>query len=455
MKKLISSYAFDLSPRVPLQLGRESIANSTTAVTELVKNSYDADASKVSIKTFKLDKPISVMVIEDDGNGMDPETLISSWLKIGTDNKVYDKKSLNGRVLTGAKGLGRLGIDRLCRRLILQTKTTKSDHLLQLDIDWKKYEVRDKSFFDIKHNVFTVDYPSEDKYGQILPRGHGTRMILLGLKDDWAGYLYKDLAKELRLLVSPFFANDEFKIEMATDFDESQNLNSSEILDYSRWSAEASVNEDGSISAEYRYKNELVDSFTLPWNEWINNRNNIPSCGPLDVKLYYIPRESVSDIDLKIKQIRSFLDANQGVRIYRDNFRVRPYGEPSGKGDWLDLGLRKVRNPEGMRQGNWKVGPNQIVGAVFINRDKNSTLNDQANREGIVENESFYDLRTFILKVIEKFESLAVLQSRKESAPEKKIVIEELKEKNNKTNDVILEIQKRLNINIKNKNTKK
>ncbi|HBQ8034124.1 TPA: hypothetical protein L8S78_005106, partial [Klebsiella pneumoniae] len=134
-------------------------------------------------------------------------------------------------------------------------------------------------------------------------------------------------------------------------------------------------------------------------------------------------------IDLKIKQIRSFLDANQGVRIYRDNFRVRPYGEPSGKGDWLDLGLRKVRNPEGMRQGNWKVGPNQIVGAVFINRDKNSTLNDQANREGIVENESFYDLRTFILKVIEKFESLAVLQSRKESAPEKKIVIEELKEK--------------------------
>ncbi|HBT4784678.1 TPA: hypothetical protein MB326_005236, partial [Klebsiella pneumoniae] len=267
---------------------------------------------------------------------------------------------------------------------------------------WKKYEVRDKSFFDIKHNVFTVDYPSEDKYGQILPRGHGTRMILLGLKDDWAGYLYKDLAKELRLLVSPFFANDEFKIEMATDFDESQNLNSSEILDYSRWSAEASVNEDGSISAEYRYKNELVDSFTLPWNEWINNRNNIPSCGPLDVKLYYIPRESVSDIDLKIKQIRSFLDANQGVRIYRDNFRVRPYGEPSGKGDWLDLGLRKVRNPEGMRQGNWKVGPNQIVGAVFINRDKNSTLNDQANREGIVENESFYDLRTFILKVIEK-----------------------------------------------------
>ncbi|MGQ6592134.1 ATP-binding protein [Serratia sp. IR-2025] len=455
MKKLLNSYAFDLSPRVPLQLGRESIANSTTAISELVKNSYDADAKKVNIRLFKLDKPISVMVIEDNGNGMDPDTLISSWLKIGTDNKLYNKTSANGRILTGAKGLGRLGIDRLCRKLILQTKTSSSDQILQLDIDWKKYEARDKSFFDIKHNVFSVGYPSRDKYGQILKDGYGTRMILLGLKDDWTGYLYNDLAKELRLLVSPFFANDEFKIEMATDLNEMETLNSSEILDYSRWSVEASILDDGSVSANYKYKNELIDSYNVPWNELIKSRHDFPACGPLDVKIYYIPRESVSDLDLKVKQIRSFLDANQGVRIYRDNFRVRPYGEPSGKGDWLDLGLRKVRNPEGMKQGNWKVGPNQIVGAVFINRDKNFTLNDQANREGIVENDAFYDLRTFILKIIEKFETHAVLQARKETSPESKILIEELKEKNNKTNDVLLELQKKLNINIKNKNPKK
>ncbi|MGQ6278058.1 sensor histidine kinase [Serratia sp. IR-2025] len=455
MKKLLNSYAFDLSPRVPLLLGRESIANSTTAISELVKNSYDADAKKDNIRLFKLDKPISVMVIEDNGNGMDPDTLISSWLKIGTDNKLYNKTSANGRILTGAKGLGRLGIDRLCRKLILQTKTSSSDQILQLDIDWKKYEARDKSFFDIKHNVFSVGYPSRDKYGQILKDGYGTRMILLGLKDDWTGYLYNDLAKELRLLVSPFFANDEFKIEMATDLNEMETLNSSEILDYSRWSVEASILDDGSVSANYKYKNELIDSYNVPWNELIKSRHDFPACGPLDVKIYYIPRESVSDLDLKVKQIRSFLDANQGVRIYRDNFRVRPYGEPSGKGDWLDLGLRKVRNPEGMKQGNWKVGPNQIVGAVFINRDKNVTLNDQANREGIVENDAFYDLRTFILKIIEKFETHAVLQARKETSPESKILIEELKEKNNKTNDVLLELQKKLNINIKNKNPKK
>ncbi|MBX9331588.1 ATP-binding protein, partial [Serratia marcescens] len=180
---------------------------------------------------------------------------ISSWLKIGTDNKLYNKTSANGRILTGAKGLGRLGIDRLCRKLILQTKTSSSDQILQLDIDWKKYEARDKSFFDIKHNVFSVGYPSRDKYGQILKDGYGTRMILLGLKDDWTGYLYNDLAKELRLLVSPFFANDEFKIEMATDLNEMETLNSSEILDYSRWSVEASILDDGSVSANYKYKN--------------------------------------------------------------------------------------------------------------------------------------------------------------------------------------------------------
>ncbi|MGG2076285.1 hypothetical protein [Lelliottia nimipressuralis] len=78
-----------------------------------------------------------------------------------------------------------------------------------------------------------------------------------------------------------------------------------------------------------------------------------------------------------------------------------------------------------------KVGPNQIVGAVFINRDKNYSLNDQANREGIVENESFYDMRSFVIKIIEHFESLAVAQAQSESAPKPIAVLEDIKNRNN------------------------
>ncbi|MEG5565800.1 sensor histidine kinase [Enterobacter ludwigii] len=455
MKKLIDSYAFDLSPRVPLQLGRESIASSSTAITELVKNSYDADSKSVEIRFFKLNCPLSVLVIEDDGNGMTPEMLINSWLKIGTENKVKNTVSAKGRVLTGAKGLGRLGIDRLCRKMILQTKSVESDSVLQLEIDWKKYESSDQSFFDIKHKLYSIPFPHSDKYGECLKKGHGTRILLLGLKDDWNGYLASDLRRDLRLLVSPFFANDEFQIKIADDGDESKALNSSEILDYSRWSITSSINDDLSISAEFRHNGNVVDTINSTWEKYVLNRGAKPHCGPLEFKLYFIPRESVADIDLKVKHIRSFMDANQGVRIYRDNFRVRPYGEPSGKGDWLDLGMRRIKNPEGMKQGNWKVGPNQIVGAVFINRDKNHSLNDQANREGIVENESFYDMRSFVIKVIEHFESLAIVQAQSESVPKPIAVLEDIKNRNNKTNSTILELQKKLNETIKKKDPKK
>ncbi|MEH9390521.1 sensor histidine kinase [Klebsiella pneumoniae] len=454
MKKLLNSYAFDLSPRVPLQLGRESIASSSTAITELVKNSYDADSNLVEISFHKLDKPVPVLIIEDNGNGMSPEMLISSWLKIGTENKVRNSISDKGRILTGAKGLGRLGIDRLCRRMILQTKTKNSDTILQLDIDWKKYEDSGKSFFDIKHNLYSLPFPYSDKYGTALKNGQGTRIILVGLKDDWTGYLSKDLKRDLRLLVSPFFAKDEFQIKIADDSEESTRLDSSEILDYARWSVSSSINDDDSISCTYKYNNEEVKTINESWANFITNRFSKPTCGSLEFKLYFIPRESVNDMDLNVKHIRSFMDANQGVRIYRDNFRVRPYGEPSGKGDWLDLGMRRIKNPEGMRQGNWKVGPNQIVGAVFINRDNNKTLNDQANREGIVENDAYFDMRSFVLRVIEHFELLAVTKAQSEIEPRPTVAINNLKESNSKTNDAIIALKKQLNESIKNKKTK-
>ena len=98
--------------------------------------------------------------------------------------------------------------------------------------------------------------------------------------------------------------------------------------------------------------------------------------------------------------------ANQGIRIYRDSFRVMPYGRPTGEGDWLYLGMRRTRSPGSVRStmGGWKVGYNQIVGAVFIEREKNKALIDQTNREGIVEGPAFSDLRRFVLHAIEFFE---------------------------------------------------
>ena len=106
-------------------------------------------------------------------------------------------------------------------------------------------------------------------------------------------------------------------------------------------------------------------------------------------------------------QIDSFLEANQGIRIYRDGFRVKPYGEPDGSGDWLKLSYRRQQHPQGVVQkplGGWKVGYNQVVGAVFIGRDLNQALIDQTNREGIVEEDAFADLVRFAEDAVVFFE---------------------------------------------------
>lgn len=98
-----------------------------------------------------------------------------------------------------------------------------------------------------------------------------------------------------------------------------------------------------------------------------------------------------------LKDIRSDLDRAAGINIYRDGFRVLPYGEP--RNDWLQLDSRRVQNPT-MRLSN-----NQIVGYVLISADDNPLLRDQSNREGLIEGPAFDDLRQLVRTVLTQLET--------------------------------------------------
>jgi hypothetical protein len=80
------------------------------------------------------------------------------------------------------------------------------------------------------------------------------------------------------------------------------------------------------------------------------------------------------------------------VSVYRDGFRVLPYGQEGN--DWLSLDSRRVNNPT-MRLSN-----NQVVGYVLISRDANPQLRDQTNREGLISNQALVDLRDELRKII-------------------------------------------------------
>lgn len=415
-RTLIGQKPFEFSARVTLQLGRESISNSTVAISELIKNAYDADATDIKADFYIREYSTSTLVISDNGEGMSPDELINYWLTVGTNNKNTSPTSIHGRIHTGAKGLGRLGIDRLCKRLILYTKKKGDNFATQINVDWSKYEKTTKKLSEITHNIYQVDLPIIDKYGIAFENidESGTRMLLVGLKDTWSDQYLTMLENELRLLVSPFYAKNEFNIKISKTFRNqktSKDISSDIIFNAAPWKVVGRVDEHGNVTASYFNKKQqspIIDG-PLKWNSWIKNAGDVPSFGPVTVEFYYIPeaKDSLSEIDFTRSDFQSFMKNNRGIRIYRDNFRVRPYGEPTGKGDWLDIGLRKASSPGGIVQGGWKIGPNQIIGAVLISRNTNSILNDQANREGIVENNSFYQLRTFILKLIGSFESYA------------------------------------------------
>ncbi|WP_064837746.1 ATP-binding protein [Rhizobium phaseoli] len=102
---------------------------------------------------------------------------------------------------------------------------------------------------------------------------------------------------------------------------------------------------------------------------------------------------------------RRWLNSSGGIRLYRDNFRVRPYGEPKSTSyDWLSIGERSARNPVQASRPGWRVLPQQIAGTIHITKRENSLLSDQSNREGIVNERAFSGFRKIIVALIKEFE---------------------------------------------------
>ncbi|HIF9433910.1 TPA: ATP-binding protein [Photobacterium damselae] len=445
---------FDMSARVPMQLGRESISSSTVAVSELIKNGYDADAEDVHVEFHLRDEPaLSTLVLRDDGNGMDVDTIYEHWLKIGTDFKSGVELSLNKqRVLTGAKGLGRLGLDRLSKKVVLYTKKKGSNSVVQLVVDWRKYEGTNASISDIQHDIYEQDLPLTGKYGDIFTSENdsGTYMVLIGLKDNWTPEFIEDLKQELRLLISPYRKANDFSVTLHRTVNKTQYqseiIDTQELLKAASWEVKAVVDTTNRVRLNFKNNvtGEEVKQLPTPWRNWISKQGDKPLFGPLEFEFHYMVRkkEFLSKVDMTMRNWTKFMELNRGVRIYRDDFRVRPYGEPTGKGDWLDLGYRKSQSPGGIRQGGWRIGPSQIIGAVSISKTTNAILNDQANREGIVENEAYLQLRTFVLKVISAFEVLATKSAQDDEDMDLAQELEKIvKEKDSELDKAISEVK--------------
>jgi hypothetical protein len=156
----VTQIPFTVSARTARLIGQENFANAEGAIIELVKNSYDADASVCVIIIDPVNDSIRIL---DNGDGMTESTIRTHWMTIGTDDKKVNFKT-KSRVKTGAKGIGRFALDRLGKSSIMVTKTLESESLVW-DVDWNQFENTGAVISDIKA---TLQVGNSDFWGEII-----------------------------------------------------------------------------------------------------------------------------------------------------------------------------------------------------------------------------------------------------------------------------------------------
>ncbi|MFA5934557.1 MAG: ATP-binding protein [Candidatus Paceibacterota bacterium] len=421
--------SFTIDARTVINLGRDSIKNPTTALLELVKNSYDADATVVEVEINK-----DNIRVADNGIGMTGPQLEENWLRIGFSDKKLIKLTKKSRRKTGEKGIGRLSADRLGEKLSLITKTSEITPL-KLSVNWEQFNVDGKDLSDIQVSILNtqnIKIPKSD-------RNTGTEILISNLRQTWLKVDIEQVYSELTALISPFSAVKDFEIRFHNHLVEELNgVVKSSYYEASEISLQAIFDEktqkikykiiEKINSKNLYYKNEISwDKLSQRVNTDIGFNNTL-KCGPVSIDILFFGRTKNNPLllekGLSFSGLRNFLDKNLGIKIYRDQISVKPYGynnEPAG--DWLGLAQRKERDPAGLLRPSYKVSSHQIVGAVAIGRDTNPQLIDGASREGLIESDAFYDLRALTLACVTLIEK---------HRHEKALIEKKQNEKNNK-----------------------
>jgi signal transduction histidine kinase len=432
---------FSVDARAMLTWGRESIKDHTTAVLELVKNSYDAGATivEVQIMTGLFADGGRHVRIADDGIGMSSEDVQNHWLRLGYSAKREDKFTPRGRRRTGEKGIGRISADRLGAVLELRSQA-ESQPPVGLLVNWNEFELpgRDLGVIDVQELEdikFSVPRPSlwdqaSEAFGAA-PHAlsnsmnrPGTELLIRELRQDWDAQDIQELRRLLSLLTSPIESVKDFQVRIDNDIDPACNgVVPSPLLASAAIEGDFLLGSGGRVTGSITYRapqsrRRIKSSVSMPFDQLIHPKPRpgaqtsaaelVKRLGSVSARLLFYPQkaETVRGLDLDLSDLREFLKSNAGVRVYRDGIRVPPYGDQGRpEGDWLALGDRKARNPAGPARPDFRVSPYQLVGAVFIGRDTNPELVDTSGREGLVASEALGLLKSFLIGCLTRLEA--------------------------------------------------
>jgi len=374
-------------------IGEELISDEPVALVELVKNAYDADASlaRVSFKGANPNRPDHI-VVTDDGIGMDLNTVLTSWFEPGTLAKRKQTVSLGGRLYQGAKGIGRFAAARLATSLFMETKKEDEEEGVVVVLEWGQFT--EESYLDeinLEYEIRPLDFKN------------GTRLTLGGLRKTWNESEYEALYARLSRLISPFKADVldfDIVLEIPGYPQFSGEVQPPDVILKPRYQLKGNVNKNGEFTGDVLYEGRVHKKLK---DRKLGRTGAVPSCGPFEVEIraWDRDRESLEPLVRQfgqgIRQIRQQINTYCGVSIYRDGFRVYPYGQKGD--DWLGLDLRSRQNPVN------NLANNQVVGSIRISRTDNPNLQDRSTREGMILNPAHAALEEWFI------ESLSLLEA--------------------------------------------
>lgn len=394
-------------------IGRDLITDRITALFELVKNCYDANATEVTIVFRHAGKfsDNNEIIIEDNGFGMSFEDVRDKWMVIGTSSKRRNPISAEpfSRRCVGEKGIGRFAVDKLGDYLKISTKQKDSPNWLDVDINWANYQKSSEEehnlrlFTEIENSFSFVEAKNEAE--------HGTKLTIKGLHDIWEKRDIIRLLREASRIVSPYVQlKYPFQVHVIAD-----------EYDLDAWADEFKVEASdlSTISGVISFNQDNNTQETLLFNEENGkmevHTTDIKSFGGVSMQLYFFDKNARAAFRKKYPS-----EEIDGIKIYRDGIITTPFAEREEESD-------KKRDILGIDKRLWqdlfnKVGTREIIGIVNITKDGNPNIIDATNRQDFTDTPEYRELKEFILLQVSAFDAFKVyLRNKNKSASARKM----------------------------------
>jgi len=378
------------------RLGKELVARQETAVSELVKNAYDADAANVELTFKQVERPGGCLTIDDNGLGMTRQQLIDGFMRLSSTDKVHSPVSpVFKRHRAGRKGIGRFAAQRLGAKLTIITQTQEADTALRVEIDWNEF-IGDRDLTSIASRVEKIRKTKHQ----------GTTLIIDKLAEAWSDTAITRVYRYIADLIQPFplsAAREASPTDPGFDT-RMYRVSTGEpaivasiddmIYRYAVAQIEGSVDSSGMGSWSLEGQQLDIHEVGLPMGKEREQAHEpFTHLRNIHFKAYYyiynagyIPRSQNN-------MIRDLALERGGIRVYRNGFRVLPYGEQYN--DWLRLDASTGRRAFLPPHGNLN-----FFGFVEIRDPKGTLFEETASREGLLENDAYDELVNFVYRVL-------------------------------------------------------